>query len=84
MANGARQEYWGISCRSCMQMIAFAKVKYGSTSDGDRVIPEPEPDPFDEECPQCGFPSLYSAHELVPFEGPAVLGFIAHDAFVKY
>ena len=35
MANGAKQEYWGISCRSGMQMIAFAKVKYGPMSDGE-------------------------------------------------
>jgi ribosomal protein L37E len=80
MANAARQEYWGVSCRSCGKVIAFAKVKHEATS-GERINPDPKPNPFSKDCAHCGFPSLYSAHELTPFDGPAALNFVPHEAF---
>jgi hypothetical protein len=84
MESEARQEYWGAPCRSCGRMIAFAKVRYEPAPSGNRIIPEPKPHPFVEECPHCHVEAAYSTHEMVLFEGPASLNFHDHPAFLKY
>lgn len=83
MVNVARTEYWTALCRACGGHIYFVEVRYDPIS-GDRINPKPVPDPFEEDCPHCEFPNLYSAEELVPIEGLATLSFIAHEAFASY
>ena len=61
-------------------MIAFVKVEYEATS-GERVDPNPKKSLFSEDCVHCGFPGLYSADELTPFEEAATVSFVTHKAF---